>query len=748
MSVKQSIKVTNAGLSPILSVAQGTGAIEYEFTVSDFDIPSGSAAVAYNIQPTGNIVSQTCSISGNAITVKPPAYYFLRGKNYMQFQVSRSNEDLFSFLIEVWCAPNISQPEVIVAQNPSLISQLLSAVGDVEGKEEQNAEAIEQNASQINALNSRVGKNEQDITVLDSRVDALQNIPEGSTTSDAALNDVKIGWDGTTYDSPGDAVRGQAEQIIGGLIATVYLSQNNTIIYNIDDKTISFPAISLNILGKNYSAPATEINLSEVTVSVPCYRLCYDYSAGEIKAVEWNVLRSYPTIGYVWNRVVCIYGVEDFQIEIIYNNETYKSNLTGNVAAVMVDEDDFIIYDVEQRKIEFPTSSVLSSGTRYPHTAEEIDLTQVTTTASAWSLYFNYNTNKIEARSFTTPSNYLFVGYVYDEQIIINGVPQSNIKRVRGATEIRNNEIGFEGIRDQYFVVYDYTSKVIQFPAGFCYAYGDTASISTQQINVSNVLNAECCLLYIDDNGTISASSWGTVEKNKCLLGYIFGKNVFIFGVPQKSIIVRGENILFFGDSIVAGVGCNTPFHVYFYEWSKEYVCKNYGIGGTGYVRTVTDDSTLTGNGVEGKGSYEAQNGNNAVLSVMQSAGDMAGCVIAAGTNDYGTNVPLDDFQSAVESTLDYAQTKTSKILVLTPLKREGYEEQNGAGHTLTEYANVIINECEARGIAYCDGFSVAMNPDNEASKNSYMTDGLHPNDAGQRRMAQAYFNTFLESME
>lgn len=209
MSVKQSIKVTNAGLSPILSVAQGTGAIEYEFTVSDFDIPSGSAAVAYNIQPTGNIVSQTCSISGNTITVKPPAYYFLRGKNYMQFQVSRSNEDLFSFLIEVWCAPNISQPEVIVAQNPSLISQLLSAVGDVEGKEEQNAEAIEQNASQINALNSRVGKNEQDITVLDSRVDALQNIPEGSTTSDAALNDVKIGWDGTTYDTPGDAVRGQ-----------------------------------------------------------------------------------------------------------------------------------------------------------------------------------------------------------------------------------------------------------------------------------------------------------------------------------------------------------------------------------------------------------------------------------------------------------------------------------------------------------------------------------------------------------
>mgnify|MGYP005771639423 CR=1 FL=1 len=180
MSVKQSIKVTNAGLSPILSVAQGTGAIEYEFTVSDFDIPSGSAAVAYNIQPTGNIVSQTCLISGNTITVKPPAYYFLRGKNYMQFQVSRSNEDLFSFLIEVWCAPNISQPEVIVAENPSLVSQLISDVG-----------------------------------LLSSQLDNLLSIPSGSlsTSADAALADIKTGFDGTIYDTPGDAVRGQIGEL-------------------------------------------------------------------------------------------------------------------------------------------------------------------------------------------------------------------------------------------------------------------------------------------------------------------------------------------------------------------------------------------------------------------------------------------------------------------------------------------------------------------------------------------------------
>lgn len=129
--VKQTIQVTNAGLSPILSIAQGTGMVEFEFTVSDFQIPAGSTAVAHNIQPTGNIVSQVCTLVGNVITVTPPAYYFLRGKNYMQIQVTGADGvNLFTFLIEVWCSPNISAP--VVSQNPDLITQLMAMIGNMQ----------------------------------------------------------------------------------------------------------------------------------------------------------------------------------------------------------------------------------------------------------------------------------------------------------------------------------------------------------------------------------------------------------------------------------------------------------------------------------------------------------------------------------------------------------------------------------------------------------------------------------------
>ena len=223
MDINRTIQVTNRGFSPILSIAQGTDMVRFNFRLTDFDIPSGSAAVAYNIQPTGNIVPKTCSISGNTVSVDPPAYYFLRGKNYMQIQITNSGKRLVSFLIEVWCSPNIATPEVVEMGESTVTQQLLSEVG-----------------------------------LLSARINNLAKLTEGSTTGDAELRDIRIGYDGTEYENAGEAVRSQ----VGSLSKDLDDAVDGLQMYHINDfnkKDVTLDSYLGHSVGKSsmYDAPVS-----------------------------------------------------------------------------------------------------------------------------------------------------------------------------------------------------------------------------------------------------------------------------------------------------------------------------------------------------------------------------------------------------------------------------------------------------------------------------------------------------------
>jgi hypothetical protein len=89
----------------------------------------------------------------------------------------------------------------------SALQEAMAAYAASEGHRQRSDNPHRVTAAQIGAA----GANE--VAVLKSRMDAFTVLPDGSTAGDAELKDIRIGYDGTAYNTAADAVRGQAASL-------------------------------------------------------------------------------------------------------------------------------------------------------------------------------------------------------------------------------------------------------------------------------------------------------------------------------------------------------------------------------------------------------------------------------------------------------------------------------------------------------------------------------------------------------
>lgn len=195
--------------------------------------------------------------------------------------------------------------------------------------------------------------------------------------------------------------------------------------------------------------------------------------------------------------------------------------------------------------------------------------------------------------------------------------------------------------------------------------------------------------------------------------------------------------LIVLGDSIAKGTfmdkrkGENSPRSVASPNFS-EYLQKMLG---------AEELLNLAMNGI----SYSATSSVNAEWALSNTCrqaqnGDII--IIAAGTNDYGTNVELglsDDcedlsFYGAVDVVFQSVKRNNpnADIFIILPVYRQS-EGKNEKGYVLDDYRQAIKYKAELYGLSVIDGRIIP-------ELVLYMDDGLHPNEMGHKLYAEMIY--------
>lgn len=279
---------------------------------TEYSVPSGASVTVKATKPSGLGFVVSGTFSGNIVTVvNTETMTNESGRFSAELSISSGATLLgtSNFIFNIERSPH---PEGTTdGDAETLIPELTLLVEEARALVEQ----AEETAQTVTELEPRVSANENAINVLDARMDTFASLPDGSTSGDAELIDIRVGADGTIYPSAGDAVRDQ--------------------VYGIDTK-IKNIVKNGNFVG-NMSTPVETLNwFTSGATRVSIENNAYTFKANS----RYGTLRTYET--YQFKNGHKYYAHAEIKA---YEGCSYSLSMYTNFMITMVGNGDYQVID-------------------------------------------------------------------------------------------------------------------------------------------------------------------------------------------------------------------------------------------------------------------------------------------------------------------------------------------------------------------------------------------------------------------
>ena len=502
---------------------------------------------------------------------------------------------------------------------------------------------------------------------------AEQGIKKGCDGAEETEN-IRVGFNGTTYPSAGDAVRGQMIDLKNSITnLTIGFSWNETNGY-------------YNLTTGVFTSNAGFITTKKVYTAdfMPLFN--YSDLANNEYVSLWN---GSTYVGYF------ITGVYKNPSGTTISKPTYDTwILNKRTRTATVFKLDTVAYQSQISAIQDELALKVEKTTKFDDYTKTVDVV------------IRKNAGYIKLDGTIGSSNPNLNQWVY-----------SDPNPCSGGTEISYTLYGYTTVASISF--YDENDNIISASSVVSETDGEiiTGTV-TAPINATYFI---ACNFYseLSDPST-------TYDKEMTLQDVVYEVK-FLSENPRSDW--DGKYAVLKGDSIT--VGTYTPAGGGAMETTKSYIVRAVealGMSCTNYA--------VNGISISGTSSQSPNKAIVNTYTAMSDNADLV--IIAGGTNDYGTNVVLGtiadttdvSFYGALNVLCSGLSTKYADktVIFITPLNRVNEDTPNSAGKILQDYRDAIVDVCKVYGFNYIDGTRLGVHAKNATYASTHIYDGTHPN--------------------